>query len=65
MSKKKCSWCNAIRKKSGVTYLVCPKCKEECKNNKLERKRNSEALDKISRKLNKESISKFKKERGI
>lgn len=61
MSKKKCSWCNAIRKKSGVTYLVCPKCK----NNKLERKRNSEALDKISRKLNKESISKFKKERGI
>lgn len=47
MSKKKCSWCNAIRKKSGVTYLVCPKCKEECKNNKLERNATLKHLTKL------------------
>nr|DAO42020.1 MAG TPA: PhnA Zinc-Ribbon [Caudoviricetes sp.] len=64
MSKNKCSWCNAMRKASGVTYLVCPNCKEKRKKNKQERKRNSKELDKISRKLNKQSINKFKRERG-
>lgn len=64
MSKNKCSWCKSIRKASGLNYLVCPDCKKKRRQDRQERKHNSEELDKLSRKLNKQSIRKFKRERG-
>jgi len=64
--KNKCIKCQQIRKASGVSYLKCPKCKQEARDErkKNKKKKTNDELRKISKRLNQDSINKFIKERN-
>ena len=72
--KSKCTKCQEMRKASGLSYLKCPKCKQEARDErkkktkkivyKSEMAKTNDELRKISKRLNQDSINKFIKERN-